>query len=335
MKILSIIQESFQGEKVLQDPRLVRGIALHFSMDHTVSPQLRAQMGRRPDVRGERQAEDKKRQDAWDQRVAEMFVRVLDQWDERARKRKMAYNVQPGQYDQWMARVYAAGGTSWEDLEARAPAALYGLNLLTRKKKIDARHADVNRYISVSQLERYLDTHYSRVLDDLRKDDELERLSRDAQAIKLADTDQYLLLAVVNRGAACKYGKGTRWCTSSISSDNYFKRYQEDSPLFILLDKQNGEKYQWHFTSNQFMDAADSRASPEKIRRQYPELQRDLLQGIAANADAWNSADWNPPLVQHYGYQTAAGAIDEIKKSLASQGWRSLGEFFRAEPQQS
>lgn len=330
MKISNIIQESFQGDKVLQDPRLVKGIGLHFSTDHTVPGDLRPRYGRRPDIRPGRQAEDKKRQDDWDQRVAQMFVAAMDEWDAEARKRKMVYNVQPGQYDQWMAGVYAAGGTSWEDLEARAPRALYDFNLLTRKKKIDPRHADIYGYNSVAKLERYVDVHYDRIRDELRQDAELERLAREAQAIKLADNDKYLLLAVVNRGAACKYGKGTRWCTSSTSSERYFRQYSEDSPLFILLDKQDGEKYQWHFTSNQFMDPADNRARPDKIRQQYPDLLQDLLQGIANNAQEWDKAPWDPPLSDYYGYKTAAGAIEKIKQSLAQPGgWRSFYDYFK------
>lgn len=329
MKIFDIFLESFQGEKVLSNPDLVRMIGTHMSVDHTLPHDIRTKIIRRPDIRPDRQEEDKKRQEAWDRRATEIFIEAMDQWAERARSQGMVYNVQPGQYDQWMARRYAAGGTSWEDLDSRAPAALYDLNLLTRKRKIDPRHADVNGYRSVAELEQYIDTHYSKQRDELRKDDELERLAREAMAIKLADNEDYLLLAVVNRGAACKYGKGTRWCTSSTSSASYYNRYQEDSPLFILLDKKReGEKYQWHFTSHQFMDPADRTVEPRKIRSQYPNLLNDLVNGITANAELWRTAPWNPKLSPHYGYNTPEGAVQQIKDNVAQTRWRSFHNYF-------
>lgn len=328
MKISNVLLETFQGEKILKDPRLVKMIAVHFRNDHTIDPSVRARLAKKARESGQKTIPD--------EMIAQWFVDALDKMDQNARARKRPFAPQAGQYDQWLGRVYAAGGTSWEDIESRAPQALYDLNLLTRKRKIDSRHADVNRYASVSSLERVVDAHYARVRDELRQDDELEALARDAQAIKLADNEDYLLLAVVNRGAACKYGKGTRWCTSSISSDNYYRRYQEDSPLFILLDKKReGEKYQWHFTSNQFMNPSDVRPDPDTIRQQYPNLLKDLLTGIQANTAEWDSAPWQPPLEKNYGYDTAAGAIEQIKKNVGTQGWRSMRDYFIGpQPQQ-
>ena len=59
----------------------------------------------------------------------------------------------------------------------------------------------------------------------------------------------------------------TRWCTAS-SSYSYFERYSPQGPLYIIRDKNDivqegrgaGEPkpiYQFHFPSNQFMDADD------------------------------------------------------------------------------
>jgi hypothetical protein len=63
-----------------------------------------------------------------------------------------------------------------------------------------------------------------------------------------------------DQNAACYYGQGTRWCTASRTSTNYFGHYSKDGPLYILLPKQpkhDGEKYQLHFASEQFMDEND------------------------------------------------------------------------------
>jgi hypothetical protein len=63
-----------------------------------------------------------------------------------------------------------------------------------------------------------------------------------------------------DQNAACYYGQGTRWCTAATKGSNYFGHYSKEGPLYILLPKQpkyDGEKYQLHFESEQFMDEND------------------------------------------------------------------------------
>ena len=73
----------------------------------------------------------------------------------------------------------------------------------------------------------------------------------------------------LGKEAACFYGgqnKETRWCTSAPGL-NYFNTYIKQGPLYVIIDKtdeQKGEitglpkrRYQFHFPSNQFMDAND------------------------------------------------------------------------------
>jgi hypothetical protein len=86
--------------------------------------------------------------------------------------------------------------------------------------------------------------------------------------VKITDKNQ------LGKDAACFYGgyylepsKGeTRWCTSGPGL-TYFERYIKDGPLYVIIqnnDTKLGQKsqlpatrYQFHFPSNQFMDAAD------------------------------------------------------------------------------
>ena len=90
----------------------------------------------------------------------------------------------------------------------------------------------------------------------------------DWTVVKISDKAQ------LGKDAACFYGgyylepsKGeTRWCTSGPGL-TYFERYIKDGPLYVIIqnnDTKLGQKsqlpatrYQFHFPSNQFMDAAD------------------------------------------------------------------------------
>jgi len=57
-------------------------------------------------------------------------------------------------------------------------------------------------------------------------------------------------------GAACELGSGTSWCTATGNTKQWFDRYAKDGPLYIFIGP-DGEKYQFHYESNQYMDSND------------------------------------------------------------------------------
>ena len=65
--------------------------------------------------------------------------------------------------------------------------------------------------------------------------------------------------------ASCELGCGTKWCTAS-ENNNYFRRYSNQGPLYIWRDK-SGDKFQFHFESNQYMDARDQELSPDQVEQ--------------------------------------------------------------------
>ena len=71
------------------------------------------------------------------------------------------------------------------------------------------------------------------------------------------DDDKWKIYAIHNKGAACELGKGTEWCTAAPGLDYFEEYYEEDNPLFYFEDKKRNLKYQFHFGSEQFMDAND------------------------------------------------------------------------------
>jgi hypothetical protein len=76
--------------------------------------------------------------------------------------------------------------------------------------------------------------------------------------------------------AACYYGQGTTWCTAATQSTNYFNQYNRQGKMYILLPsapKHDGEKYQLHFASGQFMDEEDEPVDiTELLTVRFPEL---------------------------------------------------------------
>lgn len=86
--------------------------------------------------------------------------------------------------------------------------------------------------------------------------DLFKKAEKDAE--KVYDSENYLILIPKTKEASCAYGRGTRWCTASTGSYNYFDQYNKEGPLYIVIDKQSNQKYQFHFQSSQFMDSEDS-----------------------------------------------------------------------------
>ena len=57
-------------------------------------------------------------------------------------------------------------------------------------------------------------------------------------------------------GVACDLGSGTSWCTATGNTKQWFDRYAKDGPLYIFIGP-DGDKYQFHYESNQYMDSND------------------------------------------------------------------------------
>lgn len=86
-----------------------------------------------------------------------------------------------------------------------------------------------------------------------------KQADKDAEAGKelLLDDQNWQVIAIHNKGAACQLGKGTDWCTAAPGLEYFKQYYRPDDPLFYILDKSDGEKYQFHFGTGQFMDRFD------------------------------------------------------------------------------
>lgn len=77
----------------------------------------------------------------------------------------------------------------------------------------------------------------------------------------LGENEHWKVVEPHTKKAACGFGSGTNWCTSSSGDANMFSTYNQMGPMQILLPKNpryRGEKYQFHAQSGQFMNHEDS-----------------------------------------------------------------------------
>ena len=60
---------------------------------------------------------------------------------------------------------------------------------------------------------------------------------------KFYEDDMWFVVIPLSMDAACYWGSDTEWCTATRDEDgNYFNSYNEQGPLIILINKENGEK---------------------------------------------------------------------------------------------
>lgn len=159
------------------------------------------------------------------------------------------------QYTQWMARMYGNGGVKLEDLNRNNVIGEY--DLLKRRRLIDdPAHADINRFKTYTDFEDVIEWKYYGLIS------QQERTSMNkGKATDVYKDANVRIIVPEDQNAACYYGQGTRWCTAATQGQNYYSHYAKQGKMYILIPTKaqyDGEKYQLHFASGQFMNEEDS-----------------------------------------------------------------------------
>jgi hypothetical protein len=163
------------------------------------------------------------------------------------------------EYVQWLTKVYANQGIKLEDIISRGNSALKMYHEFKVKKILPAEYRDIGR-IDFAGLESIAQNLDLRNALAAKEEQEAAKTVDKGEAETVFDNAAVRIVVPKNEAASCYYGQGTRWCTAG-RDNNMYDRYARDGDLYILLPKQpdyEGEKYQLHFSSNQFMDEGDN-----------------------------------------------------------------------------
>jgi len=172
------------------------------------------------------------------------------------------------EYTQGLAKLYANGGLKLEDATSTLSDYLNKFHKLKIKKLIPAGQNDFLRYKTAQE--------FMTTMDQFPDPDEQIKPNIDkGHADEYYNDDQIRIIEPLNEPAACYYGQGTRWCTSG-KNNNMFDTYAQDGSIYIIIPKHPsypGEKYQFHFESNQFMDPQDDPVDLSALVKKYPGLK--------------------------------------------------------------
>ena len=121
--------------------------------------------------------------------------------------------------------------------------------------RIPQEERDINKYKSLPELYNVV-KDYIGSDEPTSKSDE-KRQIKNEEIEKVFEDEDFLIMIPKTERASCLIGKGTQWCTAADKSNNMFNSYNNQGPLYVIIDKDNNNKYQLHFETNQLMDAED------------------------------------------------------------------------------
>ena len=161
--------------------------------------------------------------------------------------------TQHKEYSQWLVKCYANEDVILEDIISKGRDWLEVYDEMKRRKILPAHYRDIMTL-------KFKDLYY--VINDPELVAKLNTQSADVDKGNSKVVFENAAVRIIkpeDETAACYYGQGTTWCTAA-RNNNMFNYYHTRGPMFILLPKQpsyDGEKYQIHLQSGQFMNEED------------------------------------------------------------------------------
>jgi hypothetical protein len=224
----------------------------------------------------------------------QLLTRFLD--DDSAKKYRNAdllpieiINADPSignkKYLEWVITSYLDGGIqSLEDMKQVNTVLRKYLYLLGKKLIQDKREQNLNAFcglIGCKQgkrekmgLGRFLEQdQYKDALAVFRRNENIQIEQREIKEI--FKSDNLRIIQPLTEQASCKYGAGTKWCTTS-KKDNMFKKYSKRGPIYILIPKKpayKNEKYQIGIEVGEYKNEKDKDVNYNYLIDRFPELK--------------------------------------------------------------
>ena len=162
-------------------------------------------------------------------------------------------------YADWYLKQYYGTGSNIERIED-------GDEYLTKFDKYskNLEKKDINQYKTYSELVDVISQYESQRKESVSNED----------SVKLVDNDEIIIVKPLTHQSSCKYGSGTKWCTTHKDS-KYFKQYDEKGNLYYIHLKNVGKdnnfyKMAAYFTYDgrreEWYDAQDKRMGDGEVK---------------------------------------------------------------------
>jgi hypothetical protein len=183
-------------------------------------------------------------------------------------------------YTQWLLTLTLKGQMPLEDLYK---ATEYLTTFMRLKAAIPVEQRNIMAYKSLQDLFDVVklamdDPSLLPVSKGAGKRDIKAEMMKQARVVM--DTPEYLIVVPLTQEASCYFGVNTQWCTASTTSSNYFDSYNKDGPIYIILEKKTNTRWQFHFSSAQFMDENDRSIDVTDFANSHPQVAMVLAEEI-------------------------------------------------------
>ena len=142
-------------------------------------------------------------------------------------------------------------------------------------KQVPPQYSDINRFKSLSEINAVLRSGEETTLSA----DEAEQAEMMQEAEVTYNGPDALVIKPKTQKAACYFGRETDWCTAWGSHTqlglrqqgryptrgSMYGHYANQGPLYIIRTKPDNQLYQYHASSNQFMDTQDRTVGGQQV----------------------------------------------------------------------
>jgi len=136
---------------------------------------------------------------------------------------------------------------------------------LTQSGAIPANNRDINQFKDMTSFLNLMDQYAEKKTGNEMKSEEEQALIKSGQAVLYKDTGKFKIVIPKTEEAAKYYGEGTKWCTAG-DNNNRFDYYNKFGPLYDIIFRGSGVKWQFHFETAQFMDEQDEPLDPDLVK---------------------------------------------------------------------
>ncbi len=172
--------------------------------------------------------------------------------------------------------------------------------------------------IDVSTVKTLDDIHHYTSLASLKS---ISKEFRKQVKIDYEDSD-WLILRPFSFEASCKYGAGTKWCTTSESNPDQFFRYTRNGVLIYAINKKTGDKVgcfkNIDEVSSEFYNMVDIRVDSMDTNLPYNILQiiREIFQTEKQSNKFINEKVWDESYSRYHEYELKVSESIDIDMGM-------------------
>jgi len=166
----------------------------------------------------------------------------------------------------WLTRIYLSGNSNYQlgEDDAQIKQDLAKFMKLSKSGKLQQGQNNLDAFKTLGQLYDVIEQFSDEDATSNKEQKKQTKLEGVNTIIKEPGLQIYHTLT---HEANCMIGAGTKWCTASKGDSGYFDQYSKDGPLYAIIEGEgaNQKKYQFHYESDQFLNARDEEVQESDI----------------------------------------------------------------------